>query len=182
MPGQLLRLSDRLLNTPLLIHPAKAQIILGALSGRIGFEASLFSAEDGMDAPDANRFHTPPSKGQQFTALSPNGDWQQAVALPMTWSDQNQSPSSNGDENVLTYGNVTATIKDGLCEVVVGAASLKLTSAAVTIKVGGVNVEITDSGVAITGGKVTHDGKNIGSTHLHGGVVPGGGLTDVPAN
>ena len=42
MPGQLLRLSDRLLNTPLLIHPAKAQIILGALSGRIGLDASLF--------------------------------------------------------------------------------------------------------------------------------------------
>jgi hypothetical protein len=40
MPGQLLRLSDRLLNTPLLIHPAKAQIILGALSGRIGVDAS----------------------------------------------------------------------------------------------------------------------------------------------
>jgi hypothetical protein len=36
--------------------------------------------------------------------------------------------------------------------------------------------------VAITGGKVTHDGKNIGATHIHGGVVPGGGLTDVPAN
>ena len=35
---------------------------------------------------------------------------------------------------------------------------------------------------AITGGKVTHDGKNIGATHIHGGVVPGGGLTDVPAN
>ncbi len=28
MPRQLLRLSDRLLNTPLLIHPAKAQIML----------------------------------------------------------------------------------------------------------------------------------------------------------
>ena len=72
----------------------------------------------------------------------------------MTWSDRNQSPSSRGDENVLTYGNVTATIKDGLCEVVVGAATLKLTSAAVTIKVGGVNVEVSDAGVAITGGKV----------------------------
>ena len=45
MPGRLLRLSDRLLNTPLLIHPAKAQIILGALSGRIGVDASLFEAE-----------------------------------------------------------------------------------------------------------------------------------------
>ena len=130
----------------------------------------------------ALKVHTPPSKGQQFTALSPNGDWQQAVALPMTWSDRNTSPSSNGNENVLTYGNVTATIKDGLCEVVVGAASLNLTSAAVTIKVGGVNVEVSDAGVSITGGRVTHDGKNIGATHIHGGVVPGGGLTDVPAN
>lgn len=34
----------------------------------------------------------------------------------------------------------------------------------------------------ITGGRVTHDGNNIGSTHIQGGVVPGGGLTDVPAN
>lgn len=130
----------------------------------------------------ALKVHTPPSKGQQFTALSPNGDWQQAVAIPMTWSNQNISPSTKGDENVLTYGNVTATLKDDLCEVVVGAATFELTSAAVTIKVGGVNLEISDAGVAITGGKVTHDGKNIGTTHIHGGVVPGGGLTDVPAN
>ncbi len=56
MPGQLLRLSDRLLNTPLLIHPAKAQIILGALSGRIGIDADLFSLDDTVESPDANRF------------------------------------------------------------------------------------------------------------------------------
>lgn len=55
MPGQLLRLSHRLLNTPLLIHPAKAEIILAALSGRIGLDASLFE-EDGVDTPDASRF------------------------------------------------------------------------------------------------------------------------------
>lgn len=130
----------------------------------------------------ALKVHTPPSKGQQFTALSPNGDWQQAVALPMTWSDHNQSPSSKGDENVLTYGNITATIKDDLCEVVAGAATLRVTSAAVTIRVGGVSLEVSGSGVAIAGGKVTHDGKNIGSSHIHGGVVSGGDLTDVPAN
>jgi phage baseplate assembly protein gpV len=130
----------------------------------------------------ALKVHTPPSKGQQFTMLSPTGDWQQAVALPMTWSDQNKSPSSNGDENVLTYGNVKATIKDDLTQVDVGGTVLEVTSDHVKITVGGVTVEITDGGVAITGGKVTHDGKNIGSTHIHGGVVPGGGLTDVPAN
>jgi signal peptide peptidase SppA len=56
MPGQLLRLSDRLLNTPLLIHPAKAQIILGALSGRIGIDDSLFSLDEAAETPEANRF------------------------------------------------------------------------------------------------------------------------------
>ena len=50
MPGQLLRLSDRLLNTQLLIHPAKAQIILGALSGRIGIDADLFSLDETVES------------------------------------------------------------------------------------------------------------------------------------
>jgi phage baseplate assembly protein gpV len=130
----------------------------------------------------ALKVHTPPSKGQQFTLLSPTGDWQQAVALPMTWSDHNRSPSSKGDENVLTYGSVRATIKDDLTQVHVGGTEFEITSGRVHIKVGGVTVEITGGGVSVTGGRVEHDGKNIGSTHIHGGVVPGGGLTDVPAN
>jgi len=50
----------------------------------------------------ALKVHTPPSKGQQFTMLSPTGDWQQAVALPMTWSDQNKQPPSTDDENIVT--------------------------------------------------------------------------------
>lgn len=130
----------------------------------------------------ALKVHAPPSRGQQFTALSPNGDWQQAVALPMTWSDQNKSPSSNGDENVLTYGNVKATIKDDLTQFHVGSTEFEITSGRVLIKLGGVTVEITGGGVSITGGRVEHNGKNIGSTHIHGGVVPGEGLSDVPAN
>ena len=43
-------------------------------------------------------------------------------------------------------------------------------------------LKVSGEGVAITDGKVTHDGRNIGSTHIHGGVVPGGGLTDMSAN
>ena len=34
--------------------------------------------------------------------------------------------------------------------------------------------------VEITGGVLTHNGKDIGSTHTHGGVQPGGGSTSVP--
>jgi phage baseplate assembly protein V len=32
----------------------------------------------------------------------------------------------------------------------------------------------------VTGGSVTHDGKNIGSSHTHSGVAPGGGTTGAP--
>jgi phage gp45-like len=48
--------------------------------------------------------------------------------------------------------------------------------------VGGVTMILTGDGLAITGGRVTHDGRSIGSDHIHGGVVPGGGTTDIPAN
>lgn len=41
---QLLHIADRVLNRPLLLHPDKAAVVLGVLSGRIGV------------APDANRF------------------------------------------------------------------------------------------------------------------------------
>jgi phage baseplate assembly protein V len=114
----------------------------------------------------ALKVHTPPSQGQQFTALSPSGDWQQAIAIPMTWSDQNISPSSDGDEHVLTFGDVHMTIREQIVEIQVGAVTMK----------------VSPAGVAITGGKVTHEDKNIGASHVHGGVIPGGGLSDVPAN
>lgn len=44
----------------------------------------------------------------------------------------------------------------------------------------GVTVEITAAGLSINGGMVTHNGTNIGDTHIHGGVEPGGGTSGVP--
>ena len=41
MPGQLHHLADRLLNTPLLIHPAKAEVLLAVLAGRMGIDGDL---------------------------------------------------------------------------------------------------------------------------------------------
>jgi len=128
----------------------------------------------------ALKVHTPPTKGQQMSTLAPTGDWMQAVALPMHWSDANPSPSGNGDENVLTYGNVRATIKDNLVEVIVGGCTLEVTGAHVKITVGGVTHTISGGGVTTTGGVITHDGKNIGKDHKHKDVMPGGGLTGVP--
>lgn len=121
----------------------------------------------------ALKAHTPPSVGQQMTIISGAGDYRQGLAVPMTWSDKNKSPSEKGDENVITYGDARIELRGD---------ELVITIPKVKIVCGGVTVEITDDGVKIEGGKVTHDGKNIGSTHIHGGVVPGGGTSDVPAN
>ncbi|WP_244521401.1 phage baseplate assembly protein V [Bauldia litoralis] len=114
----------------------------------------------------ALKIHAPPSKGQQFSLLAPAGDWQQGVALPFTWSNQNPSPSESGNENVLTFGDARISVKDDR----------------LAIDVGGVALNITGDGVTISGGEVTHDGKNIGATHIHGGIVVGSSKTDVPAN
>lgn len=114
----------------------------------------------------ALKVHTPPSVGQQMTIISGAGDFRQGLAVPMTWSDKNAAPSEKGDEHVLTFGDVRVELVSG---------GLKIT-------VGGVSVEITGAGVAFKGGRVEHDEKNIGSDHVHGGIIPGGSNTDVPAN
>ena len=114
----------------------------------------------------ALRVHTPPTVGQQFTALSPTGDFQQAVTVPLTHHDGNPSPSTAADQNVVAFGNVTLTLAEDHLEIAVGA---------VRFKVDGDNVEIT-------GGEVRHNGTNIGDSHIHGGVSSGPSESDVPAN
>ena len=52
--------------------------------------------------------------------------------------------------------SAAVTVKEDLYEIVVGAASLKVPSAAVTIKVGGVNVEVSAAGVNTLGTKANH--------------------------
>ena len=76
----------------------------------------------------ALRVHTPPTIGQQFTVMSPTGDFQQAVAVPLTHHAGNPIPSTAGDENVITYGNVRMTLADDLVRIVVGGSTLEITS------------------------------------------------------
>jgi hypothetical protein len=52
-----------------------------------------------------------------------------------------------------------------------------LATAIINIKGATVNIE---GNVNITGGTLKHQGKDVGSTHKHGGVQTGGGQTSVP--
>lgn len=112
----------------------------------------------------AMKFHSPPSKGQQMTLMSPNGDWMQGIAVPMHWSNQNKSPSDKGDEHVTTFGSTTITHKEG---------SIQFT-------ISGFSVTFSGDGAKFEGGRVEHDGRNIGSDHVHDEVVKGSANTGKP--
>lgn len=151
-----------------------------AASGRSGTVAAVDAAQglirldlgDGMLSPwvpyvqtaGALKVHSPPSVGQQMILVAPSGETSQGYATALSFGGDNGSPSSAGDEHVVTFGDVR----------------LDLTGDAIVIAIGGVTLAISASGLAITGGTVTHNGKNIGSTHTHGGVDRGNDNTDPP--
>lgn len=106
----------------------------------------------------AFKMHTPPVKGQTLTVLSPGGDFRQGFAIPLSFSEENPSPSDKPDQHVMAFGNVTITITaDGLSFVV-----------------GGSRIDVTEAGVVIdgetistTGTRLEHNGRNVGATHRH---------------
>jgi phage baseplate assembly protein V len=85
----------------------------------------------------ALKVHTPPSKGQQLTLFSPGGDFRQALALPLTWSDENKSPSEKGDEHILTFADVKIEVRDGQTKLTVGDAVIDTKKDSITVTLGG---------------------------------------------
>jgi phage gp45-like len=76
--------------------------------------------------------------------------------------------------NYNEHGDRVVILPDGTVQVAAGTA--------LDVKVGGVNFRVSAEGVDITGGHVRHNGKNIGDTHIHGGVIHGDDTTTAPAN
>lgn len=98
----------------------------------------------------------PLSKGQVVGVINPAGDPRQGVLLRGGFSGVNPPISENLGENKYTFGGVTITIAAG---------------------------KITIEGdVQINGSSLRHNEKNVGDSHIHGGVIPGAADTDVPSN
>lgn len=112
------------------------------------------------------KVHSAPSVGEVMAVRAESGDIQQGVLHPFHWSETNQAPSQDGEIHKLTFGDVTITLSNGGVELVAG----------------GVTFSWTGTGFEQSGGEISHDGTNIGKDHIHGGVLPGGGLSGVPAN
>lgn len=120
----------------------------------------------------ALKIHSAPSVGQVMAVRAETGDVEQGVAHPFHWTDDNASPSNSADEHILTLGGVTVKlVGDGL-EISVGSTMVSITGGKVDIK--------TDH-LAVNGASLTHNSKEIGSTHKHTGVETGGGRSGPPA-
>lgn len=91
----------------------------------------------------ALKAHAPPSVGQQMTVISGGGDFRQGLALPMTWSDANASPSDRGDEVALTFGDVALRLESGRLVVTVGGSTVTISQDRITLQ----SSEIVTSGV-----------------------------------
>ncbi|PWE52335.1 baseplate assembly protein [Metarhizobium album] len=135
-----------------------------------GLARVLFAKPNGRDylspwlpwkeiASGGIKSHIPPTVGEQVDVVSESGDITDAVIDMSTPSTSNPRPH-NGPEAVITKGGSRITIGDGSVEII----------ADVTIR----------GSLDVVGGSVTHNGKNIGDTHEHAGVIPGGGTSGPP--
>lgn len=111
--------------------------------------------------------HIPPTVGEQVDLVSESGDLTDAVIDMSTPSNANPRPH-DGPEAVITKGESRFVISDDT--VSVEAPLINLTAR---------ETKITGD-LVIEGGSVTHNGTNIGDSHVHGGVERGGSDTNTP--
>jgi phage baseplate assembly protein gpV len=61
--------------------------------------------------------HRVPAKGEQLTMLSPAGDFRQAVATSLFWSDDHPPPSDDEDAVTITHPKFKLDLKDGTLKI-----------------------------------------------------------------
>jgi len=123
---------------------------------------------------ESHGFASSPVKGAKGLLLPSPADPEVAFVLGL--ESPGHRPADIPAGGIALYdaaGNVTKYVMgDGVTVDVAGSAYV--------IRKGGVSFTISADGVAIEGGQVTHNGKNIGDTHTHGGVLTGSASTSVP--
>lgn len=113
----------------------------------------------------------PLTVGEHVFVMSPDGDWEQAEIIRSNHHNEGPRPSNKPSEHVIKFGASTLTL-DG--------AGVLFDTPMFKVKAGGVTYLFDGSGFEQTGGKHGHDGKDIGKTHTHPGIVRGGASTDPP--
>lgn len=150
-----------------------------------------------------------PEVGEQVVVAAPSGELGNAVIIGALFQDAHPEPAASADIHRTVYADgsvveydraahrLTVNVGSGQVVVVCNQATVQAAEAVTldtpeTLCTGNLtvagNFTMGNSGntatitgnVAITGGSLTHNGKNVGSTHTHGGVQSGGSSTAAP--
>ena len=97
----------------------------------------------------------PLTKGQKVKLFSPNGEiGGNSLVVPHHYNEGHDQPSENLEEPLFQAGGVTMRFSNGVLTI--------------------------EGNLLIKGASVKHDDKDIGKTHKHGQVQPGGGQSGAP--
>ncbi|MFK0336774.1 phage baseplate assembly protein [Agrobacterium deltaense] len=124
--------------------------------------------------PEPHGFISSPPKGSKGLLLPSPNNPDFAVVLGLEHPARRPADIPGGGSALYdAAGNIIKVVMgDGIVIDVAGSAYL--------VRKGGVTFRISGAGVDVTGGYIRHNGKDIGDTHRHTGVVPGSGSTGVP--
>lgn len=118
-------------------------------------------------------FMSNPMKGAKGVVITPHPDLAYILGLESPGLRPSGLP---GGASALydAHGNIMKVLMgDGV--------SIDVAGTAFTVRKGGVTMAVSDAGVDIAGGYLKVNGVRVDDTHVHGGVIPGGGNTSVPA-
>ncbi|WP_404473002.1 phage baseplate assembly protein V [Vreelandella venusta] len=127
----------------------------------------------------------PPTVGEQVMILSPGGDLANAVVMPSLFQLSAQPPSNDPskisrefpDGGLFEYDHETQVFRINLPN------RLEIVAPGGTQWLGDISHQgdmQREGSYAQEGGSHTHNGKNTGSDHKHGGIQPGPGNTGEP--
>lgn len=120
--------------------------------------------EEGGDGSGGYSSYTQAVVGQTMRLMSPSGEiGPESLAICDGHTDDNPSPGE-GKKKVMKHGDATFTIADG----------------AITLAVGGFTASFSASGLTMTGGRIEHEGLDVGATHTHKDVTAGAADTGIP--
>lgn len=117
----LLRIAERVLNRPLLLHPAKAEVILHVLEGRIPLDSNLAPL-----SPEANRFvgSSTTMNGRPKKYGVQNG----TAIVPVIGSLVNRGSWIGANSGMTSYEGLSAQLRDAADDPEVSAVLLDIDS------------------------------------------------------
>lgn len=165
------------------------RVLEGTIQSVKGARATVLLSDDGDDGPvqtPSIRLAAPTGKrgggvseftkygvGDPVLVISPSGKvGSRSVVIPGGDSGDDPAPgAAEQDGKVTAMGDAKVEIRDGM---------IRLTVAGTTLTLSASGVAINGQAVDIAGATLRHNGANVGSTHRHPGVAPGGAQTSTP--